>query len=150
MKKVSPVPAQSTLCAEGAIASAPIACAGSLSNTGRQCTPPSSVFQTPPDAAPMYATSGLPGSPTAAIARFPSGPTKRKWRRVHSVVSACCAAAQTGAIARQSTTQSLATGRCQTGEGSKAIIDLLVGSVGLWVGGLKRPARQRALRGGLQ
>ncbi len=53
MKNVSPVPAHSTLCADGAMASAPIACAGSLSNTARQCTPASSVFQIPPDAAPM-------------------------------------------------------------------------------------------------
>jgi len=52
MKNVSPVPAHNTLCADGAMASAPIACAGSLSNTARQCTPPSSVFQIPPDAAP--------------------------------------------------------------------------------------------------
>ena len=36
----------------GAIARAPIAWAGWLSNTARQCTPPSSVFQIPPEAAP--------------------------------------------------------------------------------------------------
>ena len=35
------------------MASAPIAWAGWLSNNARQCTPPSSVFQIPPDAAPM-------------------------------------------------------------------------------------------------
>ena len=77
MKNVSPVPAQSTLCADGARASAPIAWTGALSKTARQCVPPSSVFQMPPDAAPTYATSGFPGSPTTATARFPSGPTKR-------------------------------------------------------------------------
>ena len=38
--------------ADGAMASAPIACAGSESNTARQCQPASSVFQMPPDAAP--------------------------------------------------------------------------------------------------
>src|SRR6266849_2354262 len=53
MKNVSPVPAQRTLCADGASASAPIAWAGWLSNTACQCTPPSSVFQMPPEAAPM-------------------------------------------------------------------------------------------------
>ncbi len=52
MKNVSPVPAQTMLCAEGARASAPIAWAGSESNTARQCQPASSVFQMPPDAAP--------------------------------------------------------------------------------------------------
>src|SRR5258705_1637404 len=150
MKNVSPVPAHSTLCADGAMASAPIACAGSLSNTARQCTPASSVFQIPPDAAPMYATSGFPGSPTAAIARFPSGPTKRKCRRVHSVVSTCCAAAQMGAVARKSATQSLDTRTGQTAGGSKAIIDRLVCSVGLWVRERRGVARQGTLTGGLQ
>ena len=77
MKNVSPVPAHSTLCADGATATAPIAWAGWLSNTARQCTPPSSVFQIPPEAAPTYATSGFPGSPATATARLPSGPTNR-------------------------------------------------------------------------
>ena len=52
MKNVSPVPAHTTEWVEGAIARAPTACTGSLSKTARQCTPASSVFQTPPDAAP--------------------------------------------------------------------------------------------------
>jgi hypothetical protein len=37
---------------DGATASAPIAATGRLSETGVQRTPPSVVFQTPPDAAP--------------------------------------------------------------------------------------------------
>src|SRR5262245_18280471 len=152
MKKVSPVPAHSTLCAEGASASAPIDCAGWLSNTARQCTPSSSVFQTPPDAAPLYATSGLPGSPTAAMARLPVGPTKRKCRRAHRVVSspggagACCPVAPSSGVSETSSA-SLSARDEQTA--FEAGIDLLVGLVGLRVRSCRRPAGQRTPRRGL-
>jgi hypothetical protein len=42
--------------------------------------PPSIVLKIPPEAAPTYDTSGLPGSPTTAMARFPSGPINRNER----------------------------------------------------------------------
>ena len=48
----SPVPAQTTFGSDGATASAPIDCTGWPSKIGAQCTPPSVVFQMPPDAAP--------------------------------------------------------------------------------------------------
>jgi hypothetical protein len=48
----SPVPAQTMLGLLCETASAPIACADSLSNVGFQVVPPSLDFQTPPDAAP--------------------------------------------------------------------------------------------------
>jgi hypothetical protein len=50
--KVSPVPTQTTLLSDGAIAIAPIDCAGCSSKTGFQWTPASVDFQTPPEAAP--------------------------------------------------------------------------------------------------
>jgi hypothetical protein len=50
--KLSPVPTQTTLGSEGAMARAPIDCAGWSSKIGFQCTPPSVDFQTPPEAAP--------------------------------------------------------------------------------------------------
>src|SRR3990172_841005 len=49
---VSPVPAQTILGSEGATAREPMAETGSLSNTGFQVSPASSVFQMPPEAAP--------------------------------------------------------------------------------------------------
>ena len=48
----SPVPAQTTFGSDCATASAPIDCTGCASKTGVQLTPPSVVFQMPPDAAP--------------------------------------------------------------------------------------------------
>ena len=48
----SPVPAQTTLGSDGATASEPIDCTGWSSKIGVQLTPPSVVFQMPPDAAP--------------------------------------------------------------------------------------------------
>src|SRR5687768_2371341 len=66
-----------------------------LSNTERQLTPPSSVFHTPPDAAPTYDTLGLPGSPATAIVRLPSGPMKRKRRFAKVLESNGCAEAST-------------------------------------------------------
>jgi len=49
---VSPVPAQMTLGSDGAMASAPTDCAGWSSKIGCQLMPPSTYFQTPPEAAP--------------------------------------------------------------------------------------------------
>ena len=51
-RKVSPVPAQTTLGSDGAIASEPIEDTGWSSKTGCQETPPSTVLKMPPDAAP--------------------------------------------------------------------------------------------------
>ena len=48
----SPVPAQTMLGLLGATASAPIACDVWPSNVGFHVAPPSTLFQTPPDAAP--------------------------------------------------------------------------------------------------
>lgn len=48
----SPVPAQTMFGLLCETASAPMACAVSLSNVGFQVAPPSVVFHTPPDAAP--------------------------------------------------------------------------------------------------
>src|SRR5574342_282484 len=44
--------------------------------------------------------NGLPGSPTTAEARFPSGPMNRKRRLAHSVVSTCWAWASGAASSR--------------------------------------------------
>jgi hypothetical protein len=49
----SPVPAQTMLGLDGATASAPIDDTSLSSKIGVQCTPPSTVFQMPPDAAPV-------------------------------------------------------------------------------------------------
>ena len=48
----SPVPAQTMFGSDVATASDPIDCTGWPSNSGVQFTPPSVVFQMPPDAAP--------------------------------------------------------------------------------------------------
>ena len=48
----SPVPAQTILGSVAATASEPIDCTRCASNTGAQFTPPSTVFHTPPEAAP--------------------------------------------------------------------------------------------------
>ena len=53
MSHGSPVPAQITSCAVGAMASAPTADTFSPSKIGDQFVPPSEVFQIPPSAAPM-------------------------------------------------------------------------------------------------
>ena len=50
--KVSPVPTQITFGSDGAIAIEPIDWAGCSSKTGRQWTPASVDFQTPPEAPP--------------------------------------------------------------------------------------------------
>ncbi len=50
--KGSPVPAHTTLGAEGATASSPTDGTPALSKTGSQLEPPSVVFQIPPAAAP--------------------------------------------------------------------------------------------------
>ena len=49
---VSPVPTQTTLLSEGAIAIEPIDCAVCSSKTAFQWIPPSVDFQAPPEAAP--------------------------------------------------------------------------------------------------
>ena len=48
----SPVPAQTMFGSDGATASEPMDCTGCASKIGVQFTPPSVVFQMPPDAAP--------------------------------------------------------------------------------------------------
>ena len=48
----SPVPAHTTLLSDCATASEPIDCTGCSSNSDAQFTPPSVVFQMPPEAAP--------------------------------------------------------------------------------------------------
>src|SRR5256712_5354824 len=63
----SPVPAQIVFGACGSMATAPMDCAASLSNTGLNVVPPFEDFQTPPLAAPTYTVS-RPSSFTAAIA----------------------------------------------------------------------------------
>src|SRR6267154_2197726 len=63
----SPVPAQIVFGACGSMATAPMDCAPSLSNTGLNVVPPFEDFQTPPLAAPAYTVS-RPSSFTAAIA----------------------------------------------------------------------------------
>src|SRR5881296_2619489 len=63
----SPVPAQKVFGVCGSIATAPMDCAASLSNTGLNVVPPFEDFQTPPLAAPTYTVS-RPSSFTAAIA----------------------------------------------------------------------------------
>src|SRR5712664_1484885 len=63
----SPVPAQIVFGACGSMATAPMDCAPSLSNTGLNVVPPFEDFQTPPLAAPTYTVS-RPFSFTAATA----------------------------------------------------------------------------------
>src|SRR6266853_1570620 len=63
----SPVPAQIVFGACGSMATAPMDCAPSLSNTGLNVVPPFEDFQTPPLATPTYTVS-RPSSFTAAIA----------------------------------------------------------------------------------
>src|SRR5580692_2593382 len=63
----SPVPAQIVFGACGSIASAPMDCTASLSNTGLNVVPPFEDFQTPPLAAPIYTVS-RPSSFMAATA----------------------------------------------------------------------------------
>src|SRR6266536_2509877 len=63
----SPVPTHTVSWCDGSTASAPIDCTDCLSNTGLNVVPPSSDFQTPPDAAPAY-TIVLPRSTNAATA----------------------------------------------------------------------------------
>lgn len=55
---VSPVPAQTMLGSEGASAKAPIEATGCSSKIGFQWTPPSVVFQIPPEAAPVHCRRG--------------------------------------------------------------------------------------------
>src|SRR6185312_12943147 len=90
--QASPVPAQMMLGLDGAIASAPIACTGMLSETGRNVAPLSADFHTPPDAAPTYQTRLLPGTPVIAAMRPPSaGPSS--WKRNGSGIGGagrCC------------------------------------------------------------
>src|SRR5438876_52385 len=63
----SPVPTQTLRGLEGSIAIAPIDCTACLSKTGLKRVPPSSDFQTPPEAAPMKIVV-LPPSLRAATA----------------------------------------------------------------------------------
>src|SRR5690349_14946273 len=74
MRNVSPVPAQTWLGLDGAIARAPIDELSWLSNMGAQVSPASSVLKIPPLAAPTYDTMRLPGTPATAMLRLPSGP----------------------------------------------------------------------------
>src|SRR5260370_8657980 len=63
----SPVPTHTVSWCDGSTAIAPIDCTDCLSNTGLNVVPPSSDFQTPPEAAPAY-TIVLPRSTNAATA----------------------------------------------------------------------------------
>src|SRR4051812_15877651 len=63
----SPVPTQIVFGLVGSIVMAPIDCTRCLSKTGLNVVPPSSDFQTPPDAAPAK-TTVLPPSLRAATA----------------------------------------------------------------------------------
>src|SRR2546425_10640149 len=62
-------PAAPQLAGVGSIAIAPMDSEGWSSLTGIQLAPPSIVFQTPPAAAPKYATSLLVGSTASAATR---------------------------------------------------------------------------------
>src|SRR5450432_1479258 len=64
----SPVPTQTFFEFFGSSAIAPIDCTGCSSNIGRKVVPPSSVFQTPPLAAPTNIVILPLGSRFAAIA----------------------------------------------------------------------------------
>src|SRR6267154_845940 len=52
--QLSPVPTHTILWFEGSIVTAPIDCAGSLSNTGLKVVAPLIDFHTPPVAEPMF------------------------------------------------------------------------------------------------
>ena len=95
IKNVSPVPAQICACFDGAIANAPMLELSILSNTGLHVIPASSVLKIPPEAAPTKHIMGLPGSPTTAIARLPSGPIKRKCNFENRELSYCWENAKT-------------------------------------------------------
>src|SRR5262244_3199839 len=58
----SPVPTQTTFGCVGSSAMAPIDCTGCSSKTGLKVVPPSSDFQTPPDAAPTKSVVVLPSA----------------------------------------------------------------------------------------
>src|ERR1043165_9784118 len=98
----SPVPAHPVVGLEGATASAPIACTGMLSDTGRNVDPLSDDFQTPPDAEPTYHVRASPGTPVMAENRPPpDGP--KSWNRNGSGTgrraAGCGAAAPRGCAA---------------------------------------------------
>src|SRR5262249_50027998 len=61
----SPVPTQTTFGRVGSSAMDPIDCTGCLSKTGFKVVPPSSDFQTPPDAAPTKSVVVLPSGRAA-------------------------------------------------------------------------------------
>src|SRR5579864_924433 len=67
--QLSPVPTQTFLWFEGSIVTAPIDCAGSLSNTGLKVVAPLIDFHTPPLADPTK-TVILPFSSTASMAEI--------------------------------------------------------------------------------
>lgn len=57
----------------GSTASAPIDATGSSSNTGKNVVPAFTVFHRPPEAVPIYNTSGFLGSAAIAVT-LPEGP----------------------------------------------------------------------------
>src|SRR6476620_1150983 len=101
--QASPVPAHTWCGLDCDTASAPMACTGMESNTGRNVLPLSLDFHTPPDALPTYHVFGSPGTPTTAAMRPPdAGPSI--WKRNGSTGlgrgraperGACCATAVT-------------------------------------------------------
>src|SRR5687767_2076315 len=75
----SPVPSQTCMVSEGAIAIAPVEAQGYVSNVGRNVMPPLVVFQTPPAAADTKNVAD-PGMASMSVTR-PSklaGPTVRQ------------------------------------------------------------------------
>ena len=81
--QLSPVPTQTTFGSDGSSAIAPMDWTGCLSKTGLNVVPPSSDFQTPPEAAPTNSVT-LPSSstrPATAAMRPLIGPSRCCGRR---------------------------------------------------------------------
>jgi hypothetical protein len=105
--QASPVPTHTMFGSDGAMAMAPMDWAGWSSKVGLQLIPPSVVFQTPPEAAPMKETIGSPGTPTTAEARFPGGPMCRHRRPLYrsEVTSWAAAGTEVERIRRKETAE---------------------------------------------
>src|ERR1700676_940393 len=78
----SPLPTHTTDGSEGAMAMSPIVETPSLSNTGRKVVPLLVVFQTPPEATPIYTMLGLLSTTATSSMRPPNtaGPISRNSR----------------------------------------------------------------------
>ncbi len=75
----SPVPTHNSSVLLWLMATEPIPSNGLSSKIGSQVIPPLTDFQTPPEAVPMYITSGLSVSASMEVTRplIPAGPTER-------------------------------------------------------------------------